>query len=250
MPDKVRLKNTNSGFLVREVAELGDKTGVEDLLNQFNRYQEKKKKREGISEPLAYEVGSWIRKGIQKGIGRVATNLITPFGYNNKIDELLDVMKRYGIKKSIQAVIDDKPVYYDPKTEDKDWVSLYAARDLPYRKMFGLEPRYGKGNYVKNSDGSYSLSGSLKKELANNIKYFFPSAKSVSKELTDKVMGSYTPYHTGDSVYTYRDKWDVGLNKGETSEATTGTIGFLRRFIDTITDPVTIKGQIDLRKKK
>ena len=67
-------------------------------------------------------------------------------------------------------------------------------------------------------------------------------------------MGNFDSEYIGDSTYNYYDKWDFGINKGEkgtdTFEGLTGATGFLRRFIDTITDPVTIKGQIDLRKKK
>ncbi|MFH2028569.1 MAG: hypothetical protein ABIJ08_05495 [Nanoarchaeota archaeon] len=274
MPDKVRLKNTNSGFLVREVAELGDKTGVEDLLNQFNRYQEKKKKREGIEaieaykksqeisnavppyeylmgplNPLGAKVGSLLRGVVQRGVGRVVTNVLPPVGYTNKLNQLANAFSnKKNIKKSIRAIIDDKPSYIGLESEyEREYrpLNIMKARDLPYRKMFGLEPRYDADQYVKNADGSYSFDNEYKARLEENYKWY--------KKRYDEVMGDFDSQDMGDSTYNYYDKWDFAINKGEKGTMfvpTTGATGFLRRFIDTITDPVTIKGQIDLRKKK
>ena len=192
--------------------------------------------------PLGAKIGSLIREWIQKGVGRVVTNILSPVGYSDKFDKFITAFNKKNIQKSIRAIIDDKPSYLDPKSEKSDYLMhLLKARDLPYRKMFGLEPRYDTDQYVKNVDGSYSFTDRLKTRLKESQDW------NVKTKWYDEVMSSFDSGYIGDSTFSYRDKWDFGLNKGETVFSKGG---FLRSIMNTITDPITIKGQIDLRKKK
>ena len=192
--------------------------------------------------PLGAKIGSLIREGIQKGVGRVVTNIMPPMGYTDKFDEFITAFNKKNIQKSIRAIIDDKPSYLDPKFEKSHNQRDYLkARDLPYRKMFGLEPRYDTDQYAKNADGSYSFTDRLKANLKKSQDWY------EKMRWYNEVMGRFDSEYIGDSTFSYRDKWDFGLNKGETVFRNGG---FLRSIMNTITDPITIKGQIDLRKKK
>ena len=109
-----------------------------------------------------------------QAVGRVATNIKSPWAYSLPID-LLDNIKRRGVWESIKRFAQDKPVYYwhsRPKRKsipdyklryEREYDPTADAREFLYRKMFGLKPRKGKNIFIENADGTFSLNPKSKR---------------------------------------------------------------------------------------
>ena len=113
----------------------------------------------------------------------------------------------------------------------------YEAREFPYRKMFGLQPRFGTP-HTQNSDGTYGAgheTESLMKELVPKT----PEARDA--QTFTPLMGNTLLDRTPDGSYNYRDRWDLDLNPGERVNSVTGV---LRYLMSKLTTPVTFAGNI------
>lgn len=155
-----------------------------------------------IGLPGAVKIAGTIgREGIKRGIGRVATNLISTSSEN--ISSSLSGMR---LKSAIKAIIKDKPLY----SQDID--------EVPYRMMFGLKPR----QYMQYFDETID-------EFVNPMDYFktnpdgslrFAENTSSYNTIKDNMLANRTPReyvlgHYKQVGNRYWDKWDVGLNPGE-----------------------------------
>jgi len=211
---------------------------------------------------------------IRKGAGRIATNLMEPANYSildkirmlrqsiKKVDPILDMPFKGGLKETIKAVVKDKPLEYAIRTE----------RDLPYRLMFDMKPRYS-GAY-KSIPRSYESGGGP----FNVVRQVEFNPKTVAgKNMLDyvkkgipshPVMGGYKRTISKDKMIHYEDLWDLGMNKGEAKQlyelfkfrkkqfgkhlkpaSTGGPIDeagtyLMRKLAESLTNPVLIKGSV------
>ena len=90
-----------------------------------------------------------IKPYVARGVGRIATNLIHPLGYNDPIKSMGESMGIYtpqqgfmgsklpgGLYRGMKSVMKDQPLY------KKDYALV--LREYPYRKFWGLKPRMPK----------------------------------------------------------------------------------------------------------
>ena len=208
-------------------------------------------------------------KLLRPAVGRVVTNLVRPVSYNvkQKLDIIKDAYleaagpvkghphsglygKNYkvkakhplkGLKGLLKSIIDDKPIYKDAQSLD------YIAREVPYRAMFDLKPRFGKAAYSniddfikQNRSGSFDIVNEVsfnpntvigKKNLMNVVdEVEFPNPTSWANALKRRKWGPGRAHITmGDFLakrrrdlpsgevtgLDYKDVWDFGINKGE-----------------------------------
>lgn len=169
-----------------------------------------------------------------RGVGRVMTNLVRPQNYTT--GEKFKAIAKAGPLNSIRAVVKDRPIY--PVDE------LTRARELPYRRMFGLPSRkFGLGVFTKNEPGSFRFNA-RRGEGAMSVDDIFHDSSGKAGPFTGKqhlVMGTYAGTAKPGSV-GYRDVWDMALNKGES--AMFSGANALRWLLSKITRPVTIEGRI------
>ena len=221
-------------------------------------------------------------KALPKVAGRVFTNVKTPLAYGISRD-----LKKVGYSpsKAVKSIIKDDP-YWNPKFGDligsghkPDKLmpdDILAARDKPYREMFGLKEReWSKDIYKEISPGviEFNKKNPIGNELRNTVindilnyhEKINPKLKVSGKNITGArhhIMGGYNlKYRPKTKDWIYEDKWDFGINKGELKNlfkelqenGLTADIGLkfkkaltmgLRKGVDMITDPVTIRGRI------
>ena len=160
------------------------------------------------------------RSGVQKVVGEVSTNLVTPRGYgtqyyNNKWDQL-------------KLTLEDD----DWKTRAEESANIHnKGREFPFRKGFGLEAREGwEKIYKENEDGTYSF------QSPNDLAVMFSESEITGKQfkaglknilhlkqggfnmgIHSALMGKYESSINEDGSRNYYDKWDFELNKGEDS---------------------------------
>lgn len=237
-------------------------------------------------------LAGWLEAGIAAGsttraAGRVFTDLKTPLAYGISRD-----LKKVGYSpsKAVKSIIKDDP-YWNPKYGELTNLphpyfadrphklmpqDLLAARDKPYREMFGLKERkWSKDIYKEIRPGviEFNKKNPIGNELRNTVlndildyhEKINPKLKVSGKNITGArhyVMGGYNlKYRPKTKDWIYEDKWDFGINKGELKNlfkelqenGLTTDIGLkfkkalymgLRKSVDMITDPVTIKGRI------
>tara|TARA_R100000458_G_C8277659_1_gene253271 strand:- start:1163 stop:2329 length:1167 start_codon:yes stop_codon:yes gene_type:complete len=157
----------------------------------------------------------------------------------------------YGAgKKAFKSVKSDKPIYREnipPFLRAGD--DMYEGRELPYRKMFGLKPRFGKDIYIKNPDGTYSFNPKSKwgEVFLRDIKRDAVEGSIYADgSYGHPVMGGYSlkPYGKSGAPegYEYEDIWDFALNNpGKKLDR----VRVLRAVMNKLSDPVTIKGRVD-----
>ena len=212
-------------------------------------------------------------KLLRPAVGRVVTNLVRPVSYSvkQKLDIIKDVYQDKGIKGLLKAVIDDKPIYQGARTMDN------MGREVPYRAMFDLKPRFGEAAYSniddfikQNRSGSFDIVNELSfnpnsvvgtRNLRNVVdEVEFPKMPGQRGHIT---MGDFSAKRlreapTGEVTgLDYKDIWDFGINKGELGKIgkafTSGAENkkdllssvILRKLVDSITNPVTIKGTVN-----
>ena len=109
--------------------------------------------------------------GTRKGLGRVLTQT-RPLGYN-PMEKAQEVSKLLGTPQGVKKIIRDEPLRSTwesedifsrwKKTVDQKDSGQFLGREFPFRKMFGLKPRWGSEQlYKKNKDGTYSFKKSNK----------------------------------------------------------------------------------------
>ena len=185
-----------------------------------------------------------------KAVGRVATNIKAPYGYDLKdirsnvmygarpdatggVDPLgiLNYGEGYrkywsepikskriagAIGRAIQSISKDEPLHGFAGGATK---ATNDAREFLYRRAFGLNPRRGTKIFKENKDGTLSFNPKSKrgKELIDEIitaekkKDFLPTTK-----IHHSVMGGYTR-EAGKKSIKYKDVWDFKMNPGEWS---------------------------------
>ena len=220
-------------------------------------------------------------KLLRPAVGRVVTNLVRPASYSvqDKINIIKNVYKKDGIKGLLKSVIKDEPIYSDenlfgtlvPKAQ-----SLPTSREVPYRMMFDLPPRYGKSAYSnidnlikRDKSGSFDIVNEMSfnpntvmgvKNLRNVVEEVeFPMQPGARSHIT---LGDFLAKRRRDlpsgevTGLDYEDVWNMGINKGELGKIwkafTSGKESkkdllssvILRKLADSITNPVTIKGTV------
>lgn len=147
----------------------------------------------------------------RKGVGRVVTNLLEPDVYENKLPELLNKLRtRAGLK----AVIQDQPLYTS--------APFFKASEVPYREIFGLEPRYATEQYQTIDRGKKGTRLTFDLDQYDNTEDILHDialldesgdARSLGNEPT---MGNYTIRNAETpGTYEYLDYWDFGLHGDE-----------------------------------
>jgi hypothetical protein len=179
---------------------------------------------------------------IGRGIGRVLTNIVEPYGYS--VMDKLRRVKNQGLVNNIKAVVNDTPAY-----------QVVLGRDLPYRRMFGLPAhKGGLGYYTKNAPGSFRFRGNSRKSdiyLSGVADDGLAAARAGTpaggsfhgKDHT--VMAGYDGKLGPDDMVQYRDRWDVDLHPGERPLDDHRTMA--RWAMSKITKPITIEGQVNAR---
>ena len=205
----------------------------------------------------------------QKSVGRVATNLRTPSGYGGSFAPILEdlafvqkiqkVNRGYGLERFqaksklgilAESIIKDNPIYI---------VHHAGGRELPYRKMFNLKPRFSNSIYNKVGKQLYEFNPKDRTGQALIREVLDPHRSDYHR-----IMGRYkrTPIrslHKGERNlvgWNYEDRWDFDFNKGDVLRSLTDSFDpgesieakniphtLLRAFVNLITDPITIKGK-------
>ena len=192
-------------------------------------------------------------KQAPKAVGRVATNIRMPFGYEGSLETIKDAMmfggdriggkgwKRYwaepskvkrvgaAIGRTIKSIVKDKPLYsrFPGAHSDKGRnLAISDAREFLYRKTFGLKPRRGTKIFKENKDGTLSFNPKSKR-----AKMFIEDIKrGVHEEMTRErglKEGTYIPTHGVMGGYSakvklgkrakidYEDVWDFKMHPTE-----------------------------------
>lgn len=183
---------------------------------------------------------------IGRGIGRVVTNLVEPYGYG--VMDKLKRVKSQGLMNNLKAVVDDRPAYkLNPDL---------SVRNLPYRRMFGLPAhREGLGNYTKNGPGSFRLSG-RKYESRNALEDVAMVSRPAPEELPlpkegipfvsreNPAMAGYDGRMMPGDRTEYTDRWDFDLHPHEKVNSVSA---LLRSAMSKVTKPVMIEGAFNRR---
>ena len=190
--------------------------------------------------------GAAAREFAKKGVGRVATNLISTQSYGNKLAELAYLYKKEGAKPIFEAIKKDKPIYQIGTFAE-------AEGEFPYRTMFGQKVRpiskeninAGRMGYfpsypvlskqdemaiplpIRQADGTYTLdknSETYENILKNSLfdprsygqgeipDFTVPQRKSANTFL----LGGYNiQWNPKTGTFTANDRWDFDWNKGE-----------------------------------
>ena len=211
--------------------------------------------------------------GTRKGLGRVLTQT-RPLGYN-PMEKAQEVSKLLGTPQGVKKIIRDEPLRTTWESRDivgrwkravdqKD-SSQFLGREFPFRKMFGLKPRWGSEQlYKKNKDGTYSFKKSNKysEELRRGIR----SDLVRNESSVHSVMGGYSAKDKfvtkkGKPVITreYEDRWDFDINPGEkinipvkkTFEGGLDPVTYISRYLASkLTKPMIIKGKVNVKPVK
>jgi hypothetical protein len=199
-------------------------------------------------------------KPLQRGIGRVVTNVVKPYGYDQDvIGNIMNLLKN-NPKKLFRAVVDDKPIYRIFKRDQ--------GRDELYRGFFGLSPR---GLSLSNGQSYFTRNGNnfafnaknphARQELAaikdqrirgtsandpflihrSNGVIDGPNSNSVMYIDGEKIKARSTLGSFGiDSKGNFSDVWDFALHKNELP-VTNSSI--MRGLISMIGTPQTVVGK-------
>lgn len=217
-----------------------------------------------------------LPKLIQRGVGRVVTNLIYPYGYDikNNVSMLLDAAKHHSknpLRLALESIIKDKPIAsYLPRRRviDSDLKAYFdqynfTPREIPYRLMFGLRPRI-RSSKLRNffiqdtavpSVWHYNLDNpTARKELRQiaaalrgssediygALEHYNPKLKHVYLQTYGLTPGAVrVNLRTGE----VHDFWDLNLDP---SEKINSFSQLSRALVSMFTEPITLKGKIDL----
>lgn len=199
---------------------------------------------------------------IRKPIGRVATNFISPVGYDsaNNIHstDKWESIKNTPKKELLNAVLKDEPIYdiplQDMKSQEHSGDNM-SVRDYMWRQSFNLPPH--KNNYwvselfKKDNDGNlhYDANNPVGKERVDSINN--DSLDFIRNQLRGKspqvpsdpmVMGHYYPKYNpqSDTVYI-NDPWDFDLHPDEKLD---NKINWGRYLINKVIAPKTMSHTI------
>lgn len=215
------------------------------------------------STPVVKTTESLVDNLIRKPVGRVATNLVQPYGY--ELGNHLETLKKKGPLNILKAIISDKPIYNTKVTKsdvlktvganniddvasvnkNQIGMDLVELRDEPYRAMFGLKSRFkGESPFIKNPDNTYSLNPNT------------PTGKQLLKRTAlddgsdfgtpyNDVFGRFSRHYDRTSgTIKYYDRWDFDLLPGEKMTPQNKKQILARWLLSKITKPVEFKGEI------
>ena len=156
-------------------------------------------------------IGERARKGMAQSIGRYATNIKQPFGYD---------VQRVSPQMAT-AVLRDQPVdSVFPRSED---------RDVLYREMFDLPTRGEARNIEKVGDKQYRL---------KDPSYGWESRSGTTAQ--HRIMGGVYLQPTPEGA-KYSDKWDIVSSDEERGSAS--PTAWARSLVAPILRPATISGK-------
>ncbi len=168
---------------------------------------------------------------VRKGVGRVVTNLVPPIRYSAKEHTSRILSNPVA---AVKSVWNDQPLY----NKDLDLPGEgFESREFPYRKMFGLQPRFG-GVPVQNVDGTYQAEAKTEAAMSSAIP---TSPGAYITSVNTPQLGNTSVHPQPDGSYNYRDRWDLDLNPGERANSVTGV---LRYLMSKLTTPVTFAGNV------
>jgi len=200
--------------------------------------------------------------GARKGAGRVLTQTF-PIGYDVSMKSR-ELSKLLGTPFGIGKIIKDEPLLFTNwGVRAKGYGSQMRGREFPFRKMFGLKPRWGSEKLYKiNKDGTYSFSKMDKQgeELRNYVKEDIVYGTSDNHP----VMGGYSAKDkftvkkgVPGITRSYEDRWDFDINPGEkmgigktllTEGQSLDPKTYIARYLASkVGKPITIKGKATLR---
>jgi len=201
-----------------------------------------------------------------KAVGRVTTNLISPYGYDATFK--LQSIKDLGFKRAVEAVIKDKP-NWAPSLQHLDEDA--AVREFASRRMFGLKPRESVAPKAtidkliqKNKDGTYSFKpgtdqhNQLQKDSYKGVftpnvsRRIGPGSRGSGGHLgTHSTLGDYYRTISKDrKTMTYTDYWDIGLDRGEkilTKDKKIDKANLGRAVLHSISTPPIFHGKVNAR---
>jgi hypothetical protein len=188
---------------------------------------------------------------LQRGAGRVITNLAEPRSYD--VAGKIDLIKHTPAINLLKSVVKDQPIYKSNINEgmlgNDHYLTErgpYTAREVPYRNMFGLKPRDYQDFYKQDSPTQFSYNPENKdaqKELefiGNFAKWNWRDTGATAPTLlrdTGAVPGNVVVNPDG----SFRDYWDIGLDKGE---KITHLSNLLRAGVNSITQPPDVVGNV------
>jgi hypothetical protein len=200
--------------------------------------------------------------GARKGAGRVLTQTF-PISYDVSMKSR-ELSKLLGTPFGIGKIIKDEPLLFTNWGEAVEEIgSQMRGREFPFRKMFGLKPRWGSEKLYKiNKDGTYSFSKMDKQgeELRNYVKEDIVYGTSDNHP----VMGGYSAKDkftvkkgVPGITRSYEDRWDFDVNPGEkmgigktllTEGQSLDPKTYIARYLASkVGKPITIKGKATLR---
>jgi len=150
-----------------------------------------------------------IRKGLAQFMGRYATNIKAPVGY----DTLKEELKERNFKETVPFLKDTiKTILKDigPKIFDMPLQEYASDRDILYREMFDLPSRTTSENLRKLTPKQYTLTETPENKITIAKKINDKSAVGVH----DFLRGVYLSETKDKKNYQYNDKWDI-LTGGE-----------------------------------
>jgi len=167
---------------------------------------------DGISENL--------RKGFAQSLGRYATNIKPPVGYDF-------MYMPDGIEEMAKGILHDD--------SNKNWDSG-KARDVLYRDLFDLPAREPSSYLEKTGDKEYTL----KQNKSSFI------SKTGDNAGHHSVMGGVYLNPLGEGKYSYDDPWDI-VSSGEKKTPFMGKLSstyYLRALASNFLKPARVRGVV------
>ena len=196
-------------------------------------------------------LGRYGPQAMQKGLGRVMTNVVDPYGYD--ISAHANAIAKDGPMNLLKAIVKDEPMAH---LKEENGLFNSGIRHQLNREAWGLKPRgeslggliqtgvreNGSGIYEFNpgdSRGAMNLDD-VKKNMLDSVKKYNMSIPygegNEFKTPTNYVMGGYEQRPSGE----FRDVWDIGLNPGERIDSKE-RIG--RSILSMFQNPAEIRGK-------
>jgi hypothetical protein len=185
-------------------------------------------------------IGERARKGTAQFIGRYATNIKKPYGYD---------LPELDVVEGLKSVARDQPQWISrlqgatrlPTPAERGATEEEGAREVLYREMFDLPPRLSPSSLEKIGPKEYALS---REEQPRPKPLVFPHQHSVHHG----VMGNVLLTPSKEDGYSYRDVWDIVSPKATEerwSPTMAGSISSrLRKLIAPILRPATVSGEV------
>lgn len=187
-----------------------------------------------------------------KGVGRVLTNLSEPRSYET--DSKFNLLKQLKAKDIFKAVWSDKPVYKATKLDGIGSHGAYSAREVPYRMMFGLQPRAFRNFFRQEVKDPRTLHYNTENPAASKELGQIGRETDFARKLNGVKEVDQSPILLGSQTVpgnvhvnadgSFKDVWDLGLHPGEKLDSK-GKI--LRALVHMFSDPVTIKGKAPVK---